>query len=365
MKVLFIVYHPVDPYIVFETAKKIEENKGESFFIIIEKENIIKRIVDSKGFKNKVIGHSKKTVVGKILDIVTIVFKISRIVKKYKPDIVFSTASPYTSFALKFDQTPLICWDDTETSTFNLKHSFRRMNSLLLTDSYYKEMKHEKVIKFNGYKELAYLHPNIFSPEKDVLKSLGLVETDVIVLMRFSALHAMHDIGLESEVIANDHKILNFIKKIEKKYKAKIFISVTERDLDERFKDYKLRIEPSKYVHLLAFCSLYIGEGTTTACEAGVLGVPWIALRDQPLGYLIDQEYNYSLGLRINNLDDALNKGEGFLMNMNGKKEWKVKSEKLISEKIDVSAFLTWFIEAYPESHKIMRENPNYQNRFK
>lgn len=32
---------------------------------------------------------------------------------------------------------------------------------------------------------------------------------------------------------------------------------------------------------------------------------------------------------------------------------------------IDYVAFLTWFIENYPESQKIMKENPDYQWRFK
>jgi hypothetical protein len=32
---------------------------------------------------------------------------------------------------------------------------------------------------------------------------------------------------------------------------------------------------------------------------------------------------------------------------------------------IDPTAFLTWFIEKYPESSKIMKENPDYQFNFK
>lgn len=33
--------------------------------------------------------------------------------------------------------------------------------------------------------------------------------------------------------------------------------------------------------------------------------------------------------------------------------------------KIDVTAFMVWFVENYPQSAKIMKENPNFQNRFK
>ena len=36
----------------------------------------------------------------------------------------------------------------------------------------------------------------------------------------------------------------------------------------------------------------------------------------------------------------------------------------MLNEKIDGTAFLVWFVENYPESEKIMRSNPDYQNNF-
>jgi len=37
----------------------------------------------------------------------------------------------------------------------------------------------------------------------------------------------------------------------------------------------------------------------------------------------------------------------------------------MLEDKIDVTAFLVWFVENYPESFSIMRENPDYQAGFK
>jgi len=37
----------------------------------------------------------------------------------------------------------------------------------------------------------------------------------------------------------------------------------------------------------------------------------------------------------------------------------------MLSEKIDPTDFLVWFIESFPESEKTMKENPEYQNQFK
>ena len=37
----------------------------------------------------------------------------------------------------------------------------------------------------------------------------------------------------------------------------------------------------------------------------------------------------------------------------------------MLDDNIDVTSFFTWFIENYPESQKIMKENPGYQYEFK
>ena len=45
--------------------------------------------------------------------------------------------------------------------------------------------------------------------------------------------------------------------------------------------------------------------------------------------------------------------------------EWLEKRQRFLDEHIDVTAFFTWFIENYPESRKIMKEDPDYQGRFR
>ena len=174
---------------------------------------------------------------------------------------------------------------------------------------------------------------------------------------------AVHDLGLKSVSEMFKDKLLNYIKQLEKY--ARVFISTTEKKLGEDFLKYELKIHPAKYTNFLSFCSIYIGEGTTTASEAGVLGVPWINIQSTTRGYLIDQEKNYGLGFRTGNIDFAFNKAIEWLKDDTLKEKWEIKRLKLISDKIDVSSFLIWFIQNYPESFGIMKENPDYQYNFK
>ena len=49
----------------------------------------------------------------------------------------------------------------------------------------------------------------------------------------------------------------------------------------------------------------------------------------------------------------------------NLKKEMLERRNKLISEKIDVTSFMVWFVENYPKSIDIVKRKPDYQKQFK
>ena len=47
------------------------------------------------------------------------------------------------------------------------------------------------------------------------------------------------------------------------------------------------------------------------------------------------------------------------------KRETLMAKNKILQKKIDLTAFLLWFIENYPQSIEVMKSNPEYQYNFK
>jgi predicted glycosyltransferase len=195
------------------------------------------------------------------------------------------------------------------------------------------------------------------------LDELGLTTDDRIILMRFAQKFATHDIG--SRTISNKMQEQLYLKLKEIEKAATVLISTTELTLGKKFSKYYFSINPQKYRDLLAFCSLYLGEGSTSAAESGVLGVPWIFIQDLKLGNLIDQDKNYGLGYHIPDLDKALDKVKELIIDKDLKNKWRKKREKFLNDKIDVTKFLVWFIENYPDSFNQSRDNIDFQNKFK
>lgn len=220
-----------------------------------------------------------------------------------------------------------------------------------------------KMIPYAGYHELAYLHPNRFTPDENVLREIGVVPGEPYFIMRFNAFKAHHDVGVQGLSIENKRKLITLLEK-----KGKVFIT-TERNIDEEFKKYQLLLSPEKVHSLMYYATMLIGDSQTMTSEAAVLGTPSIRCNTfvGRISYLEEEEHQYGLtfGFRPEHSEGIFQKVEELLAMKNLKEEWQVRRQKMLVDKIDVSAFYVWFIENYPESAKVMKENPEYQKVFK
>ncbi len=119
---------------------------------------------------------------------------------------------------------------------------------------------------------------------------------------------------------------------------------------------------------VLAHASLFFGESATMASESAVLGTPAIFLNQNWFGST-DEEADYGLLFKYKSYkvdqEMAIKKAAELLANPKTKKITEKKRELFLKSKIDVTAFLVWFIENYPGSYKIMKDDPDYQYRFK
>ena len=223
--------------------------------------------------------------------------------------------------------------------------------------------KSKKTIFVKSYHELAYLHPNHFRPDPNVLEDVGLKEGEPYFILRFNAFKAHHDIGVVGLTIENKRRLVDLLKA-----KGKVFIT-TERDIDDEFKSYQLRVSPEKAHSLMYYASMFIGDSQTMTSEAAVLGTPSIRCNTfvGRIHYLEEEEHKYQLtfGFCPEKSEEMFQKIEDLLSMPNLKEVWGERRQKMLEDKIDYAKFLTWFVENYPESRKTMRENPDYQLRFK
>lgn len=250
---------------------------------------------------------------------------------------------------------------DTETAGFYDKF-FGKFVSVLFTAKSFKRQLRADQLRYNGNIELFYLHPNRFKPIEDVTELLHIEPKDKYVIMRFVSWQAYHDKGLSG--FSNENKLKAATE--FSKY-AKVFIT-SETQLPAELEPYRIKIPPEKMHDVLANAQFFFGESSTMASESAVLGTPAIYLNENWFGST-DEEKEYGLlySYRENQEDQlaAVTKGIELLKDDNLKSKMQIKRIEFLKDKIDVTGFMLWFIENYPESFEIMKKTLDYQYNFR
>ena len=158
-----------------------------------------------------------------------------------------------------------------------------------------------------------------------------------------------------------------WICRLLEKY-GKVFIT-TEKEIDPEFERYRIPIEPYEMHSFLAYSQMFVSDSQTMSSEAAVLGVPSFRCNTFAgrISYLEEEEKRYGLtyGFLPRQFDWMLDAIKIVLKDPDSKAKWSIKRNRMLEDKIDVTAFWVWFIENYPESVKEVKLKDFDFGRFK
>jgi predicted glycosyltransferase len=350
MKILINVGHPAHVHFYKNFIWEME-NRGHDVTIAAQGKDVTIDLLKAYNFKYEYIGAKYKGTIKKIFGAIYRDYLLYKVAKRVKPDVLTGILDSYSAHVGIIIKKPSIIFTDTEEAKLSNILTFP-FTSVICTPSCYLKELGKKNVRCSGYKELAYLHPNRFKPDISVLEELNISPGDPFIILRFISWAASHDIQLKG--IKNDTE-MEFIKSFERY--GRVFIT-SERELDKKLEKYRLNMPPEKIHSLLHYAQLYIGEGGTMAAEAAILGTPAIHIEStsngvatgELSGNFLELRDKYGLLYFYPDQNQALKKALSILENKNSKTEWQKKREKLLKDKIDVTAWMADFIERYPES---------------
>ena len=357
MKYLFDIGHPAHVH-YFKNIMWALKRKGHEIRITTRDKEMSLYLLNKYGFEYTCTGQNKATILGKVSSLLKNDYIIYKEAKKFNPNILISFFLPFTAHVGSVLRKPVIGFTDTEHATLNILLAEKFTNIIVTPKCYKRNFPKNKHIRFSGNFELASLHPNYFNPDRSVIDYLGVKKDEKFVIFRFVSQAASHDIGNKGLSLEIKSKTVKEIAKY-----AKIFIS-SEGELPEDLIKYQIKIPPEKMHDALAYATLCLGEGATMASECAMLGTPAIYVNSLSAGTLEEQE-KYGLIYSYRSSNGVIDKALELLEIQNLKEQWQMKKQKMLTEKIDVTAFMVWFIENYPESKKVMKKNPDYQMNFK
>lgn len=362
-KILFHLGHPAHFHLFKNVVISMQKN-GHKPLILIKKKDVLEDLLAAssleyfnilpKGRKDK-----KFFIAWGLIKQTMGVFRFSI---KHKPDLLVGTSASIgiVGYLLKIPSIN-VQEDDAEIIPRYVKLAYPKTNHILAPHVCSVGKYDYKKIGYDGYHELAYLHPNNFSPDKTIVEQY--VDTSKpYFLIRFAKLTAHHDDGINGISTSLATKIIDKLSQV-----GNVYIT-SERDLEPEFETYRVGVNPKDMHHVLAFASIYIGDSQTMAAESGVLGVPFVRINDfiGKISYLDELENKYELGYGFFPVNESkiLDKIDELLGNKKLHQDFQDKRLIMLKDKIDVAEFFTWFFEAYPSSADLLTKNPNYINKF-
>jgi predicted glycosyltransferase len=337
MKVLIDIGHPAHVHFFKNIAWAMEKN-GHEVLVTAREKDVTVELLESYGFKYEVLsrmgtgkGNLMKEWAGRDI-------KLLKIARKFNPDFLTGILNPCVAHVAWLMHKKSLIFTDTEHAKLANRATLPFADMVFTPTAYARDVG-KKQVRYNGYHELAYLHPAYFHPDPDFLSSLNIDKDERIIVLRFVSWGASHDVGQHG--VTNK---LEMVREFEKH--GKVFIS-SEQKLEPELDKYRIHVRPDKLHDLLYYASLYVGDGGTTAVESAILGTPSIYVSSLvgTMGNFTELEDKYGLMYSFNDSGQALRKGLEILGNKQAKQEWGIKKDQLIRDKIDVTGFVLAYLD--------------------
>jgi len=338
MKILIEIIHPGSVHMFKYLITELKE-KGHDIKVLAVKKDINLTLLDYYGIDYTLILKSTgKSLISKMYLLILGTIKSFFHFLEFKPDITVGRESPIIALNSMVFFKKHFAFSDTEHTKYS--HIVSEFTSYrTFTPSCFFLSLGKKHVRYKGYHELTYLHPNRFKPDKKVLDEIDLSANDTFFVVRFVSWSASHDFGEYGFSLKGKRELIKLLEK-----HGRVIIT-SEAPLPEEFEKYRMSICPTKIHDLLYYATMYIGEGGTMASEAAVLGTPSIFVNTLTLGYLEELENKYDLMYSFKKEKEAINKTKELLEIPDLKTKWQNKRQKMLEDKIDVTAWMVDLIE--------------------
>ena len=370
MNVLFVSGHPAQVH-NFRLVREELIKDGHQVFWLTTPKDIATNLLDIHGIPYEVLHKPGKGVFSKAWTLLRNVLWEIRYLRRNKIDIAITRTCPYTTFAAKLCGVKHIILDDTEHAAAKTTFLTNMIDTVVLPECFWFQLRKDE-LRFPGNIELHYLHPKRFTP-KPVWDLLGIEPHTRFAIVRFVKWDAWHDTQLVGGFTLDQKRTL--IRRLQQH--MRVFIS-SESELPADLEPYRIHIPIEQMHHVQAAAALFVGESATMASESVCLATPAIYIDQVGRGYT-DEEAREGLlwmfrpvpnrsALKPDEpdwisggVDECIAKAEEIADAEFDSATYAKRHKVWLAGKIDCTAFLTWFIENYPQS---VAETKNASEEF-
>ena len=336
MNILVDIIHPAHVHF-FRNAIDQFRRRGHQVAVTARRKDVTIELLENFGIEFTTLSAVGQGRAALLAELLQRDWRLWRFCRRFRPDVLTGISGIFAAHVGFLLRKPSVVWDDTEHQSQAHKITYPLATMYQSPDCYQKRLGPKQHL-YPGFHELAYLRPNRFTPDADVVRAVGIDPQQPYCVIRLVSWGAHHDVGQHG--LADDRKI-QFIRRIAELARPCI---TSEGPLPPELQPYRLNVPVHQIHHVLAFARACVAEGATVASEAAVLGVPAVYINSLRLGY-IDMLQQYGLLQQTTDTDQALDYTLDLLSNPDTAATIEHCRDRLLADKIDVTDHIVQTVE--------------------
>ncbi|GJM39130.1 MAG: hypothetical protein DHS20C19_24970 [Acidimicrobiales bacterium] len=269
MKVLIDAVHPADVWTLGAVEDRLLADGAETLWLSRPGKDSVVELIEARGRPHVPASTAGTSMVSLARELLVRDWRAWREVRRFRPDVIL-TRSPAGVHAGRLTRTPVLYDTDDGHVAGLLYYVAGPLANIIASPTATEKSYGRNHRRYQGYKELFYLHPSRFTPDPNIRAELGLQPDERFHVLRLTAFTASHDV---SEAGLSRAQIDRVIERLETT--GTVVIS-SEDDLPSDLADRRVAAAPERFHHVLAAADIVVGDSQTVCSEAGVIGTPSI-----------------------------------------------------------------------------------------
>lgn len=275
MTILFDLVHPCY-YLFFRRTIMELRAQGHRVLIASREKDVLLPLLDADGLEHRMLSRQKgKGVLALACEGAVRLWRLWRMARRHRPDLAIGFGGTFAGLLSLLTGTKSLVFYDTDHAELENRVAAFGASHVCVPVWFKGYVPAHKTHRYHALKEMAWLHPARFNPDRALAEAAGLHPEKPTVLLRLISWQASHDRGQGGWPDA-------LLEELAVRLTADYHLVISsERELPSALARRRYAGKPEQMHHLMAFCAGYLGESPTMAAECAVLGVP--ALHASPL----------------------------------------------------------------------------------
>ncbi len=337
MRAVITIQHPAHVHFYRHVIDELE-TRGHEVFVFARENDLAIPLLNAYGIPHEVLAGPQSSLSELAKVQLAYELRLLRRVRRINPDVMTAIGGLAVSHVAPLVGARSVVFVDNEgTASHRVTTPFAHV---VATPRKYGESYGNGHVRYDGFHELAYLHPDYFEPNPDGLRAYGVEPSERYFVLRFRKWDALHDVGEGGLTLEGKRELVATLEA-----EGQVYISSTD-PLPDDLSGYELPVPPTHIHDLLYFADGYSGDSATMATEAALLGTPTVriqsfAARDQDMTNFVELEETYGLMRSTHDERVGLELIDELFTDPETPNSWKRRRHDLYEDKIDVTAFVS------------------------